>query len=58
MMAQAMRAVLFANATATTSRGFLLSRDVSPGSAFNKGRSRGERAYCSALRRARGGIFE
>jgi hypothetical protein len=28
MMAQAMRAVLFANATATTSRGFLLSRDV------------------------------
>jgi hypothetical protein len=26
-----MRAVLFANATATTSRGFLLSRDVKPG---------------------------
>jgi hypothetical protein len=26
--------------------------------ALNKGRSRGERAYCSALRRARGGIFE
>ena len=26
--------------------------------AFNKGRSRGERAYCSALRRARAGIFE
>jgi hypothetical protein len=24
----------------------------------NKGRSRGERAYCSALRRAWGGIFE
>jgi hypothetical protein len=51
MMAQAMRAGLFANATATTSRGFLLSRDVNQGSAFNKGRSRGEeRAYCSALR--------
>jgi len=26
--------------------------------AFNKGRSRGERAYCSALRRAWDGIFE
>jgi hypothetical protein len=26
--------------------------------ALNKGRSRGERAYCSALRRPRGGILE
>jgi hypothetical protein len=34
MMAQAMRGVLFANATATTSRGFRLSNDVNQGSAL------------------------
>ena len=32
MMAQAMRAVLFAKATAATSRGFRLSKDVNQGS--------------------------
>ena len=35
----------------------VLPSDLEEG-AFNKGRSRGVRAYCSALRRARGGIFE